>query len=209
VLKFRVVIVNFGCGANPGPSESGYLNIDGSLTIQLANLPVPAAVFGGRADFIRTIRANRIRYGTAGSLKFSANSIEGFYASHVLEHLPRRQCEDLLARVRGWLKPSGVLRVVLPDLKRSAASYVAGTTDASQFVASTHLAEDGLRWWEVVFGHSQHRWMYDAASFSQVLDRAGFRDIREHSFGEGRLPALSYLDIPSRQADSFYIEASK
>jgi len=203
------VIVNFGCGANPGPRESGYINIDGSLTLQLAKLPVPASVFGGRADFIRAIRADRIRYGTAGRLKFSPGSIDGFYASHVLEHLPRRQCDDLLARVLVWLKPSGVIRVVLPDLKRYAASYVAGKTDASQFVADTHLAEDNLRWWEVLFGHTQHRWMYDAASFAQVLARAGFRDVQEHSFGEGRLPELSRLDIPSRRDDSFYIEGSK
>lgn len=203
------MIVNFGCGANVGPRESGYINIDGSLTLKLAGLPVPAAVFGGRADFVRAIRASRIRFGTARRLKFPPNSIEGFYASHVLEHLARRECEDLLARVLVWLRPSGVIRVVLPDLKRHATSYVTGKTDASEFVANTHLAEESLRWWEVVFGHSQHRWMYDVRSFAQVLARVGFRDIREHSFGEGRLPALNHLDIPSRQAESFYIEGSK
>jgi hypothetical protein len=203
------VIVNFGCGANPGPPDSGYINIDGSLTLQLAKLPLPATVFGGRADFVRAIRANRIRYGTASRLKLPANSIEGFYASHVLEHLSRHECEDLLMRVLGWLKPSGVLRVALPDLKRSAAAYVAGRTDASQFVASTHLAEDALRWWAVAFGHSQHRWMYDAESFSQVLVRLGFRDVQERSFGESPLPALGCLDIPSRREESFYVEGNK
>ena len=203
------MIVNFGCGANPGPRDSGYINIDGSLTVQLAKLPLPASAFGGRADFVRVIRANQIRHSTAASLKLPANSIEGFYASHVLEHLSKRDCENLLVRVLGWLKPSGVLRVVLPDLKRFAASYVAGATDASQFIANTHLAEDGLRWWETAFGHSQHRWMYDAESFSQVLVRLGFHDVRECSFGHGRLPALSSLDIPSRQSESFYIEADK
>lgn len=203
------MIVNFGCGANPATGDSGYLNIDGSLTIQLAKLPLPASFFGARADFVRVIRANHIRRCTADRLKFPANSIDGFYASHVLEHLPKRRCEDLLARLLVWLKPSGVLRVALPDLKRLAASYVAGKTNASEFVANTHLAEDGLKWWEIVFGHSQHRWMYDADSFSQILIRLGYRDVRERSFGEGQLPALSALDIPSRQAESFYIEASK
>lgn len=203
------MIVNFGCGANPGPRDSGYINIDGSLTVQLAKLPLPASAFGGRADFVRVIRANQIRHGTAASLKLPANSIEGFYASHVLEHLSKRDCESLLVGALGWLKPSGVLRVVLPDLKRFAASYVTGTTNASQFLASTHLAEDGLRWWEVTFGHSRHRWMYDAESFSQVLVRLGFQDVREHSFGQSRLPALTCLDISSRRSESFYIEASK
>jgi Methyltransferase domain len=203
------VILNFGCGANPAPNDSGYINVDGSMTIRLAKLPLPAGFFGQRADFVRIIRANRILCRTANRLRFPANSLDGFYASHVLEHLSRRECENLLVRLLDWLKPSGVLRVVLPDLKRSAASYVAGTTNASQFVASTHLAGDGLRWWEVVFGHSQHRWMYDAESFSQLLVRLGFQNVREQAFGEGRLPALSCLDIPSRRAESFYIEGNK
>jgi len=203
------VIVNFGCGASFAPSHSGYMNIDGSLTILLARLPLPATAFGSRADFVRVLRANHVRYGTARGLKLPEGSLDGFYASHVLEHLSRRDCENLLLRVRRWLKPSGVLRVVLPDLKRSAKSYVEGTTDASRFVASTYLAEDGLRWWETLFGHIQHRWMYDAASLSQLLERLGFREIQECEMNQGRLPALNCLDIPSRQAESFYVEACK
>jgi hypothetical protein len=70
-----------------------------------------------------------------------------------------------------------VLRVVLPDLKRLAKSYAKGTTDASQFVAGTGLAADRLRRWEMIFGRSQDRWMYDASSFSQLLVRLGFREI--------------------------------
>jgi hypothetical protein len=201
------VIVNFGCGANPAASSPGIINIDGSLTVLLARLPLPATIFGSRTDFVRMIRASRIRYGTARHLKLPEGSLEGFYASHVLEHLSTRECEDLLRRVRTWLKPSGVLRVVLPDLMRFARAYVAGTTDAPQFVASTHLSADGRHGWEVLLGHSQHRWMYDAASFSQLLARADFREIKECALGQGRSPTLNCLDIPSRQAESFYIEA--
>lgn len=203
------MFVNFGCGANPAPRDSRYLNIDGSLTVRLAKLPFPASFFGQRADFVRVVRTSDIRYRTAKRLKLDTDSLDGFYTSHVLEHLPKHECEDLLIRVLTWLKPSGVLRVALPDLKRSAASYVSGLSDASQFVSNTHLAQDGLRWWEVFFGHSQHRWMYDAESFSQILIRLGFRNVEERSFGEGRVPELNCLDIPSRQAESFYVEAGK
>jgi predicted SAM-dependent methyltransferase len=203
------VIVNFGCGANPAPGDSGYINVDGSLTVRLARLPLPAGAFGSRSDFVRVLRANRIQYGTARRLRFREDSLDGFYASHVLEHLSRSDCENLLSRVRRWLKPSGVLRVVLPDLKRAANSYVVGITDASQFVAGTHLAADSSRWWEILFGHSQHRWMYDAASFTRVLEKVGFSEIQEWEMHQGRLPSLNCLDISSRQAESFYIEACK
>jgi len=203
------VIVNFGCGANPASGDSGYVNIDGSLTVRLARLPLPATVFGSRADFVRVIRANRIQYGTARHLKFPNDSLDGFYASHVLEHLSKADCEDLLFRLRHWLKPSGILRVVLPDLKRAAKSYVAGEIDASRFVAGTYLAADTLLWWEILFGHSRHRWMYDAASLTQLLQKLNFRQIHECKMHQGLLPALSCLDIPSRESESFYIEARK
>jgi hypothetical protein len=170
---------------------------------------VPAKAFGSRAGFVRVIRTSRIRYGTARNMKLPEGCLDGFYASHVLEHLSTRDCEDLLQRVRTWLKPSGVLRVVLPDLMRFARSYVAGTTEAPQFVASTGLSADGRHWWEILLGHSQHRWMYDARSFSQLLAKLDFREIKECQMGAGRSPELSRLDIPSRQAESFYIEAIK
>jgi hypothetical protein len=203
------VILNFGCGANPAPSTSRSINVDGSLTVLLARIPLPAEAFGSRAGFVRVIRKSRIRYGTARNIKFPEGSLEGFYSSHVLEHLSTHDCEDLLRRVHTWLKPSGTLRVVLPDLMRFARSYVAGTTEAPQFVASTGLSPGGRFWWEILLGHSQHRWMYDAASFSQLLARLGFREIKECEMGAGRSPELSCLDIPSRQAESFYIEAIK
>ncbi len=175
----------------------------------LARLPLPAAAFGSRAGFVRVLRANRIRYGTVSRLTFPESFLDGFYASHVLEHLSKHDCEDLLLRVHKWLKPSGVLRVVLPDLRRSAKAYVGGVVDASQFIAATYLARDGLKWWELFLGHSQHRWMYDAASFSKLLADLRFREIQECEMNQGSLPALSCLDIPSRRAESFYIEARK
>jgi hypothetical protein len=203
------VIVNFGCGANPAPASSDCINIDGSLTVLLARLPLPASAFASRADFVRLLRANRVRYATARRLRLPQSSLEGFYASHVLEHLSRRDCEDLLRRVHGWLKPAGVLRVVLPDLKRAARSYVEGKADASDFVEGIHLAQDGLPWWQSALGHAQHRWMYDAASFSRLLATFGYGEIQECEMHQGRLPALRSLDIPSRQAESFYVEAVK
>ena len=51
--------------------------------------------------------------------------------------------------------------------------------------------------------------MYDAASFSQVLAKLDFREIKECEMGQGRSRELNCLDIPSRQTESFYIEAIK
>ena len=129
--------------------------------------------------------------------------MDGFYASHVLEHLPRRDCLWLLGNVRRWLKPSGVLLVVLPDLRGMAGAYVEGALSADEFVERTHLAIQGA----LAIRPSQHRWMYDVDSFSRLLEQAGYMEIRECGFRTGRKHEVAQLDLAERCAESFYVEA--
>ncbi len=199
-----MTIVNFGCGANPGP---GCVNVDGSLTVLLARLPVPARLFGSRARFVAAVRTQHIKFATARRLRFRNESLDAFYTSHTLEHLVRRECEDLLGRVRGWLKPRGVLRVALPDLKPLACAYVSGQWDADTFVERTNLAREESQYGPLVLGHIHHRWMYDCASFASLLERLGYREIRQASFGRSALPELATLDVEGRRDESFYVEA--
>jgi SAM-dependent methyltransferase len=197
------MIVNFGCGAAPGPN---CLNIDGSLTVLLARLPIPSKLFGVRAQFVTAIRDHNIKFATARRMRFAMASLDAFYTSHTLEHLERDECENLLRRVLDWLKPGGVLRVVLPDLKRHAGSYVAGHTNADIFLASLHLTAKSL-WHATDLGYSRHRWMYDFESFASLLTRLGYQKICRASFGSSVLPGLGGLDVEVRRNESFYIEA--
>ncbi len=199
-----MVIVNFGCGANPGRD---CLNIDGSLTVLLARLPVPAKLFGRRARFVAMIRDYKIKFATARGVRFADASLDAFYTSHTLEHLAHKECENLLRRVREWLKPDGVLRVVLPDLRDFACSYISGKMDADSFVTNTQLAEE--RSWLIRVGYTPHLWMYDYNSFAGMLARLGYRDIRRSSFGTSILPQLASLDVDTRRDGSFYIESVK
>jgi hypothetical protein len=197
-------IVNFGCGPSPA---FGVDNVDGSPTVLLARLPLPAAVFGSRRDFIEAIRKYKVRFGLDGNIKFPGCSLDGFYTSHALEHMPRERCLALLSRIRFWLKPCGVLRVALPDLKQFAHSYASGECDADGFVRKAGLAVDGLPWWSIAFGHAYHRWMYDASSFSRLLCDLEYREVRQYSYREGKITELARLDLPMRKNESFYVEA--
>lgn len=200
-----MLIVNFGCGDSIDPER---VNVDGSLTVLLAKaIPFPSWIFGTRRSaFVDAIRNNQVRFGRASTFAMEPQSIDGFYASHVLGHLARRECEDLLKRVRTMLRPGGILRVVLPDLLRLAKSYANGEIDCDTFVERSKLSGDEMPAWRLATSLSRHRWGYDFPSFSRVLEQSGYHNIVKSEFGKGS--PLARLDLPARASESFYVEAN-
>lgn len=201
-LQSVLVIVNFGCNWDARP---GHINLDGSPTVLLAKyLPFPPRFFGrSRSKFVETARALKIGYATAKNLSLPLGSVDGFYASHVLEHLSRSECVGFLSKVRDWLKPEGVLRVVLPDLRLLAEQYLRGDYDANRFIERIDLA--GAR--RNPFSLSKHLWMYDADSFRAILERLGYDSIAASEFAQSSMKELAQLDVPERRDESFYMEA--
>lgn len=198
-------IVNFGCGPVP---PVGYINVDGSPTVLAARLRLPAVLFGPRARFVKTMRRAEVRFGTAHMVDFGRGSLDGFYASHVLEHLSRREGSDLLRRARDWLKDRGVIRLVFPDLRLLARRYLEGAMDAEEFVRATGLALDDRRWWQLPLRRSLHRWMYDSDTVLKLLKSLGYSSVRASACGDSLLAELAALDYQtSRENESFYVEA--
>ena len=63
-------------------------------------------------------------------LPFHSGEFELVYHSHVLEHLTHAEALGFLQECRRVLSPSGVLRVVVPDLESQARSYLAALEQA-------------------------------------------------------------------------------
>jgi predicted SAM-dependent methyltransferase len=199
-------IMNFGCGIF---CPDGYLNVDGSLTVLLAHMPLPAVLYGPKRDYVDAIRAGRVRYGTARRLRVPNATLDGFYASHVLEHMPRDDCMNLLGRVRLWLKPTGLVRIVLPDLRMLADQYTDGRIGADRFVDKMHMAIDGMSAWKIASSHAFHRWMYDVPSFTAALNSLGYTNIQVCQAAESALTEFAELDRKiGREDQSFYVEAA-
>jgi hypothetical protein len=206
VRALAKTIMNFGCGPFAPP---GYLNVDGSLTVLVAHLPVPAVLCGAKRNYVRAIRAGRVKYGIASRLRVGEATLDGFYASHVLEHVPRKQCIELLRRVRTWLKPTGLLRVVLPDLRLLIDKYMHGEIDADLFVSKMHTAIDGMSAWKVILSRDFHRWMYDSTSFTSILKNLDYTEIRLCQCAQSALPEFAELDrLIGKESQSFYVEAA-
>ena len=77
------------------------------------------------------------------------------------------------------------------------------TLRADEFLERTHLAIQGA----LAIRPSHHRWMYDVDRLIRLLEDAGYTEIRECGFREGRTPEVAELDLAERRAESFYVEA--
>lgn len=138
-------------------------------------------------------------------IPYPNSSLDAVYHSHFLEHLEREAGFALLLECKRVLKPSGILRVVVPDLEAQVLNYLnavhsvaAGSGDFSEHNGAVHALFDQMletvpggtkeqtgfvRFLEgIVRGNTSesgevHRWMYDKHSLRDAFLRAGFTDI--------------------------------
>jgi SAM-dependent methyltransferase len=76
-------------------------------------------------------------------IPYPDGSFDVVYHSNFLEHLGRRDAEQLLRECRRVLRPGGILRVVVPDLEVQARAYLEALADAE---AGGPGAADRHRW---------------------------------------------------------------
>ena len=83
-------------------------------------------------DFYRIDQRNNsfIEHDLASNipLPFENNSIEIFYCSHVVEHLPQASINHLFQEFHRCLKPNGLLRVTCPDMELQYNAYMRNDT---------------------------------------------------------------------------------
>ena len=130
--------VNIGCGRSP---TEGWLNMDNSLAIKLANSPFWYRVskFCGllnssQIENIEWNKSNEIQFADASrSLPLGDSSVDCIYTSHMFEHLSQDGAKRFLTEARRVLKIGGVLRISVPDLRIAVEDYME-SNDADLFM---------------------------------------------------------------------------
>lgn len=210
----HVVGINVGCGPSP---TIGYFNYDNSYSVRLASIPLLLTIlartgFASRQqlDLAASARLKGVRWADAQRLPHSDKTVDVVYSSHMVEHLDHGEALAFLSEALRVLKPGGMLRLVLPDLRMRVDSYLKDG-DADHFVSRLYLTQahprgfpSRLKW--MIVGDRQHAWMYDADSAKQLLEEAGFRSPVSLGPGETTIPNPGLLDLRERQEDSIYIE---
>lgn len=103
-----------------------------------------------------------------GPLPWPAGSIQRAYAGHVLEHLTKPECVDLLERLRECVAPLGELMIVGPDVGIAQRMAEAGTLDVTM---------DSLRFGAGRWSGDVHQWECTSAGIVNLLQTAGWREI--------------------------------
>jgi predicted SAM-dependent methyltransferase len=187
-----------------------WLNFDASPTVRVQNIPLLgkrlARLAGNGFDFPEFLKYGDIVKG----LPVADASADAVYASHVLEHLTLDDMRTALRNTYRMLKPGGVFRLIVPDLRERARRYLARAQAdpddpqaALDFVHSTDLGESrsmrgSVRKLRQSLGFARHHWMWDYPSMARELQTAGFTGIRRARFGDADDPRFTEVEQMDR-----------
>jgi SAM-dependent methyltransferase len=227
-------MVNLGSSARVA---DGWNNVDSSWLFRLARHRHLARLLHGlgllsapRWDRICKLGNNFVLYDIVQGIPYDDASFDVVYHSHLLEHIDREGAEGFLIECRRVLKPTGVLRIVVPDLELLARRYVdlldgpvpdrasrllgAASDLFDQMVNRTPRYRRQQKWIvrmaeSALIGNTAragviHRWMYDRFTLEEVLRRAGFIDMTVCSAHTSRIEGWNTFGLDTEPDGSVY-----
>lgn len=129
--------------------------------------------------------------------------VDYIYCSHVLEHFEKYETMSILYDCQRVLKKNGVMRIVLPDLKKIVTSYKNADVFNKVFFGYDKDKKNIFNYF--IRGH---QWMYDTKSIGLLL-KPIFSKVEVKKFGVGTVPDLDKLDLKEHKDHSLYIEVIK
>ena len=185
----------------------GWINTDVSPHLIVARIPGAGAVLHAlgrlsddRYAAYRDGRFRRLRYlDLTRRFPFPDDSLSAIYSSHTFEHLRVDEAERALAECHRTLRPGGILRIAVPHLDNIVAHY--DPTRPDEFLDGVFQGRSRRD-----NAHARHWWHYNATSLGVRMHAAGFREVVECDFRQGRLPDLATLEY---REWSLFMEAVK
>lgn len=172
--------LNWGCGSQPAP---GWLNSD-----RLA---------GDGIQLVCDIR---------DGLPLADASMDCAVAMHALQDLAWHEIPHAASELRRVLRPKSPLRIGVPDLDRAIDAY--RRNDARYFYIPDVDARDcGAKLIAQIVWYGSVRTPFTFGYAREVLQSAGFRDVRRCAFGETASGRDDIVALDNRPRETLFIEA--
>jgi SAM-dependent methyltransferase len=174
--------LNWGCGSHIAP---GWINSD--------------IKDGPSIDLACDIR---------DGLPLERDSIDYVVSIHALQELPCEVVVPVLRELRRVLKPSGVLRLGLPDLRKAIHAYL--SHEADYFLVPDHEAASwGGRFITHILWYGHSRTLFTSDYAHELLLKAGYVDVVECAPHQTVSRFAEIVMLDNREKESFYVEALK
>src|SRR6266481_6364956 len=117
--------LNLGCGPN---APANWVNVDGSWNGWLSSHVYLRKILNALGIISENSLAAQwivqpLVHDLTRPLPFKENSIAVIYGAHVLEHLYLADAQRLLVECKRVLRPGGLIRLVVPDLRSMVTTY--------------------------------------------------------------------------------------
>lgn len=99
---------------------------------------------------------------------YKSNTIDEIYACHILEHFGRWEYIDVLKRWYDLIKPSGILRLAVPNFK-AICSYYMQTNDIKSIMGLLYGGQD--------YNENFHHITFDYDTLKNDLTNIGFKEV--------------------------------
>ena len=185
-------VLNLGCGGNR-PTDERWVNID-NLHVIFAEHRPERINMDAEPNYLNADLRNGIPFGD--------NSIDGILASHFFEHLDAQEALVMVRECHRVLRPGGVLRISIPDVKKFHALSVA---DCQDWGEPNGTPEKSFMEYALLF--IEHKQLLGLDALYCLFWLAGFSDYSETGGKETQLPPLA--DIDNRAIFSLFVEATK
>lgn len=201
--------LNLGCGDHILP---GWTNVDYALGARVMKLPLFPRL-NRRWKLLRTDWSSEIVvHDLRRRFPWADDSVDAIYSSHTLEHLTRAEGRRFLGECYRVLSPGGIIRIVVPDLRRFVADYDTGLRPADRFIEDLGITYPSGR--GILFHllaplvAFPHRCMYDEPTLLAAMADTGFAVAPRKPF-ESDLAPIGLVELPQRTRTAVIVEGKK
>lgn len=202
--------LNLGCGSHV---PSGWVNVDYALGAWVAKLPVFSLINKKFKLINFDWSDNIILHDLRKKFPWKDNSVDAIYSSHTLEHLSKAEGRNFLRECHRVLKPNGIIRIIVPDLKATINKYMQGEIPADEVLDELYVGYDSpndgaLKQKLAPFIRFPHKCMYDTPALLRLMSEIGFEVASKDAF-ESEIDDVQVIEKSDRTEEAVIVEGRK